>query len=199
MLPFQQDVSPPAEVLWQPGTDLFLSMCCLVQAFWVRWQNRQQPAVSSPGLLLPGVSLCWGRSQWILPGWLFHLLCFAFGFSGGSCACYFRGMLQVFFLSFLLGCALLWRQAVRWAFSLCVVFLCFVAFFFPIFLIGFALPCFALLCSFPFFAFADDFSLLLLWLGFCTVCFSLLLLLYRAVPFFACLACLAWRIPFLFL
>ena len=103
------------------------------------------------------------------------------------------------FLSFvpLWLCFAMLRQAVRWAFSLCVVFLCFVAFFFPIFLIGFALPCFALLCSFPFFAFADDFSLLLLWLGFCIVCFSLLLLLYRAVPFFACLACLAWWIPFL--
>lgn len=62
-----------------------------------------------------------------------------------------------------------------------------------------ALLCFTVFLFFPFFAFADDFSLLLLWLGFCIVCFSLLLLLYRAVPFFACLACLAWWIPFLFL
>lgn len=56
------------------------------------------------------------------------------------------------FLSFvpLWLCFAMLRQAVRWAFSLCVVFLCFVAFFFPIFLIGFALPCFALLCSFSF-------------------------------------------------
>ena len=45
-------------------------------------------------------------------------------------------------------CFAMLRQAVRWAFSLCVVFLCFVAFFFPIFLIGF--PCLALLYCVPF-------------------------------------------------
>lgn len=112
----------------------------------------------------------------------------------------FARMLQVFFLSSL---AALWCDVPsspigpfsRWCFPLHFS----ISFLF-LFVTGFALRCFSLLNSFLYYPCICRclFSAApLAWL--CIVCFLLVLVLYYAIPFFACFSFLARYIPFLLL
>lgn len=149
-LPYQPDFSPCAEVLWQPGTDLLVSISCTVQAFWDGSQNRQRPRVSPAGLCLPRVSLCWGRfrrtSRWIVPSWLFHVLSLNFSFQEEVVCVISRNASS--FPSLLLGCALpCCCKLSDWPF-LGVLF-CFAFYHFSfLFVLVLALHCFSLLTSF---------------------------------------------------